>query len=75
MFIAVVTILSAVLLVMIGLTGSTAKDIKLFRLPQHFKGMFKRDKVGKTTMFQINKRKMKQIERLEEKKLKKQNKK
>ncbi len=53
-FIAVVTILSAVLLVMIGLTRNTAEDAKIFRLKHEFRRMFKRKAVGKTLIFELN---------------------
>lgn len=65
MFIAIVTILSAVVLVMIGLTGSTSKDLKIFKMPAILKGKFNRKKIGKTTVFQINKRQLRKIERKE----------
>lgn len=65
MFIAVVTILSAVLLVMIGLTRTTTEDAKIVKLKNSLSHLFKKKHVDKTVIFEVNHAKLERLERKE----------
>lgn len=63
MFIAIVTILSAVLLVMIGLTRSTTEDAKIVKLKNSVSHLFRRKHVDKTVIFEVNSAKLARLEK------------
>lgn len=63
MFIAIVTILSAVLLVMIGLTRTTTEDAKIVKLKNSVSHLFRRKHVDKTVIFEVNSAKLARLEK------------